>query len=192
MTILTKQKKKLSSRAEPARYLHGVSETTIAVQNLRTAQTHHIRAVDFAPYNKNQDPSCNTIVSNHTTATPELKPHIPPFMRDLSSTSDARKFPDAAQWATTQEEELRKLDKNQTIQWIKDTEVPAHAKPIPLKMTYRYNWSEHGSSIGRKARCSARGDKMQQGLHYDSGQTTAHMADKASIRPIFAVAAQNN
>lgn len=55
--------------------------------------------------------------------------------------------------------------------------------------TFRYKYDINGGIVGRKARCLIRGDKMIANVHYDSAQTAAYAAHKASIRLIFSISA---
>lgn len=68
--------------------------------------------------------------------------------------------------------------------------LPDQNEIIPMTMTNRYKTTSNTpTQLDRKARCSVRGDLMQPHLHYDPAQVATYMAEKASVRMIFALAA---
>ena len=56
-------------------------------------------------------------------------------------------------------------------------------------MTYRYKLSPDGKITQRKAKRSARGDRMKPSIHYDQDSTTTYMAEKTSFQALIAIAA---
>ena len=56
-------------------------------------------------------------------------------------------------------------------------------------MKYRYKRTTSGILLERKARCTARGDRMVSKVHFDPAHTAAHTADKATIRLLIALSA---
>ena len=57
-------------------------------------------------------------------------------------------------------------------------------------MTYRYKRDKDGTKY--KARCSIRGDRMSAHVHYDPEKTATYMADRTTVRTLFALAASRN
>ena len=71
-------------------------------------------------------------------------------------------------------------------------QIPKQTKPIPLTMGYRYKRNDQAEITERKARCSARGDEMILHIHFDPEKTTTYIADKTTVRILFALAASFN
>lgn len=158
--------RKLDSRAFPARYLYAATTATIAVQEIQTGKIHRIRAIDFQPYRPDRNP-VRSIVSRPPTAmhASNTQPTGEQHTQPPRNAADARRFPDSDLWGIAHDEELQKLDNEHTVKWLSKEALRANAKPIPLIMTYRYMRSPTGQLIERKARCSARGDKMVAHVH---------------------------
>lgn len=70
--------------------------------------------------------------------------------------------------------------------------MPNTTKPLPLTMKYNHKWQRDGQACQRKARCSARGDLMRAGQHYDLDRTQCTTADKSTARFLFAIAAAHD
>ena len=140
-------KKKLESRADPARYMYPTSLHTIVVVNLRTQQYQQIRAVDFHPYQKEQDPTTTTTIAfkTKTQYTPPIPKHIDTNTPPPTTLRQARKYPDADKWKQAHDAELQNLDQYDSIKWLpRDFEPPTEAI-IPLMMLYKYKHTEDGS-----------------------------------------------
>ena len=97
--------------------------------------------------------------------------------------------PDANKCREAHSSELDKIDTLKAIQWIPDDKIPHTARRIPLTMDYRYNKSPKLDITEHKARCDVRGDPMKPAIHHNRGHIAAHMADKATIRLLFAIQA---
>ena len=76
------------------------------------------------------------------------------------------------------------------IDWTYQSPRHQRKEIIPTTMTYRYK--KDRNEIARKARCSIRGDRMKPNVHYDPEKTATYMADRATIRTLFALAASRN
>lgn len=102
----------------------------------------------------------------------------------------ARKYPDAQQWTAAHHSKLDALDTLGAIKWTPPSSILKNVKPLPLTMSYIYKRDNNNSIIRRKSRESVRGDLMKPQVHYDPEKTATHMADKASLRILFAITAQ--
>lgn len=133
-------KKKLESRADPARFMHNTSPNHIVALNLRTNQYTHLRSIDFKPYFHHLDPLYHQPPSS--AASPKGTPSLPFIINESTPTpcslSQARQYPDANEWAISHDAELDILDNTGTIEWIPNSDIPPHTKIIPLKMTNCY------------------------------------------------------
>ena len=117
----------------------------------------------------------------------KLKKAIDEFTPAPATFAQARKYPDAKKWAKAHDEELDKLNAMGAFKW--GPLPPGHSKPIPMIMAYRYKRSPKGQITERKARCSIRGDLMKAHVHFEPNHTAAHLADKLTVRLIFAIIA---
>lgn len=187
--VLTSIKKKLQPRGIHVRYMYSINPDQTFTQNIHTGIYITAREVDFHPYYHSSDPV-------HTT-TYSFKSHIPhktpiiitPSTPAPSSTKQAHCYPDHLEWVKAHDLELETLDRTETIQWIASNNLPKGTSAIPLTVKYRYKTDSNGVIIQRKARCTLRGDLMIPYVHFDPAQTSAHMADRTSIRTIIAFAA---
>ena len=104
----------------------------------------------------------------------------------------ARAYPDAKKWAATHDAELDQLDAMHAIDWKTQTPNNKRREIIPTTMTYRYKHDPDKNTITHKARCSIRGNRMSPHVHYDPDKTVTYMADRTTIRTLFALAASMN
>ena len=198
-------KTKLQGQSEPARYMYPISETHVMTRTIRNSRYRIIRAIDFRPYARHQDPKYTSsqafkvTPSRHKTHQRTRTPtrlNPPPSTIDATTPATrhfhaARQYPDAQQWAAAHNDELDTLEKQRTIKWIPETKVPPGEKLIPLTMTYRYKRTPEGKIAKRKARCSIRGDHMKAGQHFDPKKTSTFMAEKTTVRTLLSIAAAN-
>ena len=182
-------KKKLHARSFPSRYMYPVDFTNIVVLTLHNGQYKQVRAADFKPYNPLADP-----VRFYSNAFKCHLPHPDPTVITMktpapTSLKQARRYPDSNKWREAHNSELDKIDELQAIKWLPDDQIPQKARLIPLTMNYRYKRSPEQEITEHKARCAVRGDLMKPAIHYNPEHTAAHMADKATIRLLFAIQA---
>ena len=78
----------------------------------------------------------------------------------------------------------------QAIDWKSQTTPEQRKEIIPTTMTYRYKRDKKDTKY--KARCSIRGDRMTPHIHYDPEKTATYMADRTTVRTMFAIAASMN
>ena len=194
---------KLQGRSEPARYMYPISETHIMTMKIRNPRYRVIRAIDFKPYIRHQDPKFTSSMAFKTKTAGALtrkrapgstRHHTLPRSVDANTPAPphlkaGRQYPDAEQWEIAHNAELDTLDKQKTIKWIPQKQVPSHATLIPLTMTYRHKRTPDGQIDKRKARCSIRGDRMKPGQHFDPKQTSTFMAEKTLVQSLLAIAA---
>ena len=183
------QLSKLQSRAATVRYLYATDAKHIVVLELSTNSCRRIRTVDFEPYYRETDP-----LAHNTNAFKTFAPHRTPSQITATTPApchhgQARNYPDAALWARAHNDELDALDRKKAIQWLPDHCIPKTAKLIPLTLGYWYKRDPQGTIVKRKARCAARGDKMIPNVHFDPEHTTMYMADRTTVRLLFAIAA---
>ena len=180
---------KLHHRSITVRYLYATDPKHSVVLVLRTNKTMRIRTVNFNAYHKNRDPLATTTAS-FKAFTPNPTPEVittttPPPIHH----GQARHYPDATLCELSQNAELDLLYERQVITWIPDHKLPPYTKPIPLTIGNRYKRDSEGQITKRKARYAARGDKMIPHVHFDLEKTTTYMADKTTVRLLFAIAA---
>ena len=118
-------KKKLQTRAEPVRYMHGIDENHIRIYNLRNHKYQIARTVNFSPYAHRLDPCRHSTITFHTATptvhqlseqkrSPREKPssqrNVPVTITTNTppprSTAQARKYPDANFWQVAHDSEL--------------------------------------------------------------------------------------
>lgn len=172
---------KLNGRSYPERYMYATDPTHIVVLNLKNNAYTKTRAIDFVPYHPLQDPS-----ATHAQAFKAIARHpTPSSVKSTTPTpgspAQARKYPDAVEWATAHNNELDQLDKTGVIKWLPDHDIPKSTKLIPLTMTYRYKRDPDGTITTWKARCSVRGEKMSPHVHFNRLETSSHNADKTTV-----------
>ena len=78
----------------------------------------------------------------------------------------------------------------QAIDWESQTTPAQRKEVLPTTMTYRYKRDKNATKY--QARCSIRGDRMTLRIHYDPEKTATYMADRTTVRIIFAKAASMN
>ena len=195
--ILKPHRPKLASRAAPVRYLYGPDDTHVCVQHIVTRQYHKVRAIDLKPYHRQHDPSHNSNIvftaqaKNRTRHRRKQTPTtVTTNTAPLKTLRQARKYPDAHKWAEAHDAELDQLDKIQAIDWKSQTTPEQRKEIIPTTMTYRYKRDKNPTKY--KARCSIRGDRMTPHIHYDPDTTATYMADRTTVRTMFAIAASMN
>ena len=196
--ILKPNMPKLHSKATQVRYMYAYDETHICVQNIESRRYSKMRAADFRAYHKQSDPCENTNTVYRTQRTPRKKSrntvHIPNKIENTTvapkTLKQAQQYPDADKWGQAHDKELDQLDKMQAIDWQSQTASNSRKDIIPTTMTYRYKRDQNGTR--HKARCSIRGDRMTPHKHYDPEKTATYMADRSTIRTMFAIAASYN
>ena len=130
----------------------------------------------------------------HQKKKPQRTTKIPTTIHNTTAPpktlKQARQYPDANKWAKAHDTELDQLDQMKAIDWKSQTSSSNRRDIIPTTMTYRYKRDKAGTK--HKARCSIRGDRMTPHTHYDPEKTATYMADRTTIRTIFAIAASRN
>ena len=207
--ILKPHLPKLHNKATPVRYMYGLDETHICVQDIQTRRYKKMRAIDFRAYHKHSDPCLNTTATYkahvHTkrkarstghstkrrtngTRRPQAVPtKIETTTPPPKNLKQARQYPDATQWGKAHDAELEQLDAMKAIDWHSQVKGTDRRNIIPTTMTYRYK--RYQNETRHKARCSIRGDRMTPNIHYDPDKTATYMADRTTIRTLFALAA---
>ena len=104
----------------------------------------------------------------------------------------ARRYPDAHQWATAHNAELDQLDSMNAFRWISPDYITGKHVLVGTIMNYRYKRDSGGKIKALKARCAIRGDRMRPNLHFDPEKVATFMADKSSIRLLLALAARDD
>lgn len=181
---LLQPKQKLDPCYTPVRYMYVNENKTITVQEIDTRRYRTVRTTDFRPYSRNHDACHRTTRAFKAQAKPQIK-HI--TTRSPRTHKEVRASPEFAQWAQAHGDELEELDQNKTIQWLPDKQIPPCERLIPLKMTYQYKRSQDSKISERKARFSARRDRMKPGVNYDRDGTTTNMAGKTCVRALIAI-----
>ena len=184
-----KPKRKLETRSIPARYMYAKDDNYITILRIADNTYHQVRAIDFMPYTRSADPVAQTSYAFKARTihpTPRtITKHTPAPLCHRQAT----RYPDAPMWAVAHDKELDTIDITKTIHWIKDDNTPPNIRPIPLSMGYRYKLNANGTIATRKARCAVRRDLMRPYEHYDPKKTAHYMADRTTVRTLFAYAA---
>ena len=130
-------KTKLQGRSEPSRHMHPISETHIMTITIRNPRYRVIRAVDFKPYTRQQDPTVTSNMAFKTnTASTRTRTRAPGSTppRSVDATTPAprhlkaaRQYPDAEQWKTAHNTELDTLEnKRQSNGYPRNKSPPHH------------------------------------------------------------------
>lgn len=85
---------------------------------------------------------------------------------------------------------LDKLDARGSVDWTTPDPDKRH-RPIPFTVNFEYKRDNQESILERKARFALRGDLMIPNIHYDPKTFSAPMADKATVRILISIAAEN-
>lgn len=155
---------------------------------LDSSKIASVRLTDFNPHHPALDPTMHLASAFRTFKIQAIPDHINASTPPPQSRKAAAKYPDSAHWSIAHDKELDQLEQQQAFQWIPDTHKSKITKPIALTITYRYKRNEDGLVIGRKARCSIRGDLMKAKVHYDPDHIASYAADKTSIRALICLA----
>ena len=182
---------KLRPRASLVHYIGRLDTTHYHTYDPQTNKIGRCRIKDFKTYDPNTDPvvTCNTAKNN--TQSNNISPDSTPFSTP-KTLSDARKAPDAAEWAVSWNHELDSLEKRGTITYIPSTQVPPDTKLLPVKMVLKTKTDANGNPITRKTRCNLRGDLQRPHEHYDPDNIASPVADRDAIRTALAIAAAHD
>ena len=277
--VLKPHTPKPQHKAHAVRYMYGIDDTHICIQNIATRRYAKIRSTDFRPYHQHSDPCMHAPVAfsakttqhhktnprsttkvpngqhtptrktkraqtstqanntKHARRTPttrqietykcripqrkkpihdkrkpqrhtkpakgktkpskKTRPRAIPHTLDRTIASpktlkQARRYPDAPQWAIAHNAEPDQIDSMNAIDWSAQTHPSKKRTIIPTTMKYRYKHGSATTDTTRKARCSVRGDRMKANVHYDPDKIATYMADRTTIRTLFALAASRN
>lgn len=104
--------------------------------------------------------------------------------------AEARLYPDTSKWMQVIDIELDTLDERMAVNW--NEHAPPGTRPIPFITNFEYKREKFGNIVYRKSRFALHGDLMLPDIHFDPRKTSAPTADKATIRTLVAIAAQND
>lgn len=109
------------------------------------------------------------------------------FFIDPNTVTEAMNGPNAEDWKTAMNNEMRSHDENKTWTIV---DLPDGRKPIKGKWVFKAKTDENGNVTRYKARLVAKGCSQKYGIDY--GETFAPVIRYTSIRFLIALAAKNH
>lgn len=104
-------------------------------------------------------------------------------IREPKSVGEAMRLPEAKQWMTVTQEELKVIKKNDT--W-EEVELPKGRRAVDCKWVCKDKYDEQGNVSKFKARLVARGFTQKYGVDYD--EVFASVAKQQGLLMLLSVA----
>lgn len=210
-------KTKSVPRSILVRYLSAPRTGIFRVLDPKIGRLFTCRAVDYRPYNPAYDPqryiahalplqeglkrrvnlhhvipSMASAVTTHATSTstlPELPmaSSLPPPPKSLMA---ARRHLFAKQWRQSYAEEVELLTVFGTFNMVDRRTLPRNDFVPRAQIRFTYKENDIYEVVGFKARIVYPGNRLVDGVHYDSKETSTYSADRDSLRFLIALASQ--